>query len=339
MRISIFGSYYTKNTGDWKFRAKKEDFAECCRQLAQQLAPEHSIVVYGSVGEHTADYYFVEGIMQKMGKRKVKKPLIEVICRKGSQDTFRRFAKENPSLFSFHSKEPLWREGAHILTVQESDVILTVGGGKGTWVAGMVALVAKKKLVPVASFGGASAQLLEAAQTVCSGETLEKYKCLNSPWSTYALEQTIELLGVNKTPHLLIIHGRSKDWLQLKNWLQDQAGLERVVVMQEVFGEGRTLPEKWESLASEVDGAIALATPDDIGRLADEGESKAVPRMRQNALIEIGWFWGRLGRSRVMALCKGTVDIPTDFKGIEFYNYDEAPTERADDLRAFLKTL
>lgn len=35
--------------------------------------------------------------------------------------------------------------------------------------------------------------------------------------------------------------------------------------MGEKFGKGRTLAEKFESLAGEVDGAIAIATPDDLG--------------------------------------------------------------------------
>ena len=40
------------------------------------------------------------------------------------------------------------------------------------------------------------------------------------------------------------------------------------------------------------------------------------PRARQNVLLELGYFIGRLGRERVCALKRGVVEIPSDFAGV-----------------------
>ena len=39
----------------------------------------------------------------------------------------------------------------------------------------------------------------------------------------------------------------------------------------------------------------------------------------RGALPEIGWFWGHLGRNRMMLLFRGDLEIPTDLQGIEFF--------------------
>jgi predicted nucleotide-binding protein len=148
----------------------------------------------------------------------------------------------------------------------------------------------------------------------------------------------MDLVGVGRPPRLLLIHGRSADWLDLKDWLREEAGLSEVTVMGQVFGSGESLPEKFERLASEVDGAIAVATPDDIGGLAGPLQDKS-PRTRQNVWLEVGWFWGRLGRGRFMVLSSGSVEIPSDLHGLELYPYVSRPREQADRLRAFIKRL
>nr|WP_083916265.1 TIR domain-containing protein [Methylobacterium sp. B34] len=46
------------------------------------------------------------------------------------------------------------------------------------------------------------------------------------------------------------------------------------------------------------------------------------PRARQNVLLELGYFIGRLGRSRVCALRRGQVEIPSDFGGVVYETFD-----------------
>jgi len=67
--------------------------------------------------------------------------------------------------------------------------------------------------------------------------------------------------------------------------------------------------------------AIVLLTPDDEG--FKKGETPK-PRARQNVVLELGYFIGRLGRERVCALIRGNVEIPSDFGGVVYEQFDES---------------
>ena len=84
--------------------------------------------------------------------------------------------------------------------------------------------------------------------------------------------------------------------------------------------EGRTVIEKVEA-HGDVGFAIVLLTPDDEGSL--KGGTPA-PRARQNVLLELGYFIGRLGRNRVCALKRGDLEIPSDFGGVVYEPFDAA---------------
>lgn len=55
---------------------------------------------------------------------------------------------------------------------------------------------------------------------------------------------------------------------------------------------------------------------------ADAATSR--PRARQNVVLELGYFVGRLGRDRVLALKRGDVEVPSDFNGVVYTDYDAA---------------
>ncbi|NTZ95291.1 hypothetical protein FCH79_08135 [Pseudomonas koreensis] len=42
------------------------------------------------------------------------------------------------------------------------------------------------------------------------------------------------------------------------------------------------------------------------------------PRARQNVILELGYFIGRLGRGKVCALKRGTLEMPTDYAGVVY---------------------
>ena|SRR5690606_4334429 len=82
-----------------------------------------------------------------------------------------------------------------------------------------------------------------------------------------------------------------------------------------------TIPEKLIAYSG-VDFAVVLLTPDDVGRAKSEGADK--DRARQNVILDLGYFVGKLGRHRVCALRKGDVDIPTDYLGVVYTELDNA---------------
>jgi predicted nucleotide-binding protein len=98
-----------------------------------------------------------------------------------------------------------------------------------------------------------------------------------------------------------------------------------------------TLPEKFERMAREVSGALVLLTPDDLAvTLRTQLDS---PRARQNVVLEIGWFWARKGRNKVLLLAKGDLEIPTDIAGAEVHRFMQVPTECSEPIRSFIDML
>ena len=93
------------------------------------------------------------------------------------------------------------------------------------------------------------------------------------------------------------------------------------VILHEQVNRGMTIPEKLETYG-DVGYAVVLLTPDDVGR--EKSESKDCPRARQNVILELGFFIGRLGRKRVTALLKGKLELPSDYVGVAYTKYDDA---------------
>lgn len=138
------------------------------------------------------------------------------------------------------------------------------------------------------------------------------------------------------TGKTLIIHGHAEqNRLELVDFLQNTLGLPQPIVMAEQMTPGLALPVKFDKLAGEVEFAIALLTPDDEGKAISAPTYH--PRARQNTLVEFGWFWGRLGLTRVLILVKNKVEIPTDLQGLEYHTFLNSPVECSEKIRAFYK--
>ena len=94
------------------------------------------------------------------------------------------------------------------------------------------------------------------------------------------------------------------------------------IILHEQPNAGRTIIEKLEGHL-DVDFAVVLLTPDDIGTLATKPDETR-PRARQNVVLELGLFLGALGRNRVCALHKGNVELPSDYDGVIYVPMDDA---------------
>jgi len=145
-----------------------------------------------------------------------------------------------------------------------------------------------------------------------------------------ALESQFESLG--------LIHEAEGDLIAVRASLQavflvhghDEAALHEVArflssvgleprILRELPNRGRTIIEKFEDYATTT-YAVVLLTPDDTCDGGKDGERK---RPRQNVVLELGYFLGRLGRERVCALYKEGTEIPSDYKGVLFIPLDD----------------
>lgn len=116
---------------------------------------------------------------------------------------------------------------------------------------------------------------------------------------------------------IFVVHGRDEAARAQVARVVEQLGY-RPVILNEQPNKGRTLIEKFEEEA-DVGFAIVLMTPDDLGGL--EGDTPT-PRARQNVILELGYFIGRLGRDRVCTLKTGKIEIPSDVIGVGYTEMD-----------------
>lgn len=118
---------------------------------------------------------------------------------------------------------------------------------------------------------------------------------------------------------VFIVHGHDGEAREAVARYLEKIGF-APIILHEQANRGRTVIEKVEA-NSDVGFAVVLLTPDDEG--CKKGETPE-PRARQNVLLELGYFIGKLGRDRVCAFQRGTVNIPSDFAGVVWTVMDES---------------
>lgn len=122
---------------------------------------------------------------------------------------------------------------------------------------------------------------------------------------------------------IFIVHGHDDGVLNGVARYIEKLGLD-AVVLHEKQNKGRTIIEKFEDECRGVGFAIILMTGDDRGgRKADTFEQQSM-RARQNVILELGFFIGKLGRQRVLVLYEDGVEIPSDYNGVLFIKHDSA---------------
>lgn len=110
---------------------------------------------------------------------------------------------------------------------------------------------------------------------------------------------------------VFVVHGRDDGPREAVARFLERLGFEPVI-LHERANLGRTVIEKIEA-HSDVGFAVVLLTPDDEGNLKGEPPQ---PRARQNVLLELGYFIGKLTRQRVCTLKVGDLEIPSDWRGV-----------------------
>lgn len=120
---------------------------------------------------------------------------------------------------------------------------------------------------------------------------------------------------------VFVVHGHDEAVKQSVARFLEKLDLS-AVILHEQPNKGRTTIEKFEA-HSDVGFAVVLLTPDDLGTVASSPH-KLQQRARQNVILELGYFIGKLGRSRVCALYTEGVEIPSDIHGVVYIPYDTA---------------
>ena len=143
------------------------------------------------------------------------------------------------------------------------------------------------------------------------------------------MEGLVEMLEGESKPELpkspaadnnrvFLVHGHEHGIVQECARMVERFGLTSVI-LHEQANEGRTVIEKFEHHADAA-FAIVILTPDDVGGVKG-GELK--PRARQNVILELGYFSGKLGRKRTCALYREGVELPSDYNGVLYVSIEK----------------
>ena len=126
-----------------------------------------------------------------------------------------------------------------------------------------------------------------------------------------------------------IVHGHDDAALyELKDFLQNTLGWPQPIILRQQPNQGRTIIEKFEACAADVDVVFILMTPD-AATAADK------QRARQNVIFEMGYFVGSFGRTsgRVVVLLKGALEIPSDLHGVLYIDISGGIEAAGEQIR------
>lgn len=146
---------------------------------------------------------------------------------------------------------------------------------------------------------------------------------------------------------IFIVHGRdmvAKE--ELYDILKNRLDLSPIVLMDKE-NQGKTVIEKFENHSINAGYAFVLLTPDDVGCLQKDidglTESKDIHdklelRARENVILELGYFVGKLGRERVCCIQHGDDDLlPGDLDNLVTIRYYDSVKDKflkiEDELR------
>jgi hypothetical protein len=343
MRIAITGSWRpAKNKAEarrWKLRDER-GFQQATRLLGAQLARLGHRLVVATDAPRTADCGAVEGAARIAARSKsLSLPVVDLL--RADANAFEKLAIKRPGFLNLRSA-PESPTVAKLYQVQRADVVLALGGADKTLEAIIAAAASGKRVVPVGCFGGAAEQAVKIFEAMAGSwgphvPSSDVLGPLATTWSPGCVELILRGLGV-RYPRILIVHGRDLDSrTQLANLLIRYGMPPSIMALEEA--RGRSLPEKFEEMAQTVDAAIALVTPDDIGRLRNGSRTGIRNRARQNVWVEFGWFWGALGRPRVLLLGKEGVEMPSDLSGLIVEQFKKSPVERAQAIVNWVEAL
>jgi hypothetical protein len=127
---------------------------------------------------------------------------------------------------------------------------------------------------------------------------IERLELLDDPSDTPAVQDSAPTeIGTG----VFVVHGRNvglRD--QVARTLQTLA-LEPLILAERT-NEGRTLIEKFEANALHVGFAVVILAPEDYARGPDDTELPEHPnRARQNVILELGYFMGKLYAGAVLS--------------------------------------
>jgi predicted nucleotide-binding protein len=346
MRIALFGSIgpgYVVGDPITDIPA----LTEFCRRLGAALADTPHALLVGTDDEKTVDRMVVDGILSSGRPPRMRVCVYHQPARRPDQPYAPQSAA-NPGTFIYKPLLAARVSASHLRILRDADVAIIIGGGGNSYAAGLAASLLKVRLIPVAAFGGAGRLLWQQLSEQVDSPVAKLPS--RSTWDNISGTPEAAITAITREisalPRLMIVHGRSADRAVVEQVLRDE-GVTDPIVLRDRFRAGGTIPETFEREALQADGALVLFTPDDeaapllgsAGTAASAEEARMRARARQNVILEYGWFWGRLGRDRVLLLMKDELELPSDISGLLYHSYHSSPAECGPAIADFIRSI
>lgn len=122
-------------------------------------------------------------------------------------------------------------------------------------------------------------------------------------------------------PVVFIGHGRSSDWRELKDELQDKHGYE-VVAYETGARAGHSIRDILTGMLRSSNFALLVMA-------AEDETTEGGWRARQNVVHEAGLFQGKLGFGRAIAIIEQGVEVFTNLDGVQHIPYPKGHVKNA----------
>jgi predicted nucleotide-binding protein len=133
------------------------------------------------------------------------------------------------------------------------------------------------------------------------------------------IKETALTSSENSNNKVFIVHGHNNEVKINVARTIEKLGLE-AIILHEQANSGKTIIEKFEE-HSDVSFAIVLLTDDDFGK--NKKQENLKNRARQNVILELGYFIGKLSRNKVCPLYMSGVELPSDLHGLLYIEIDQ----------------
>lgn len=143
-------------------------------------------------------------------------------------------------------------------------------------------------------------------------DLLNNYSKLSNEYSTLVDTRILR-------NEVFIVHGHDGSVKHEVARFLELLGLKAIILEEQVDTGLTTIFQKLIDVSDKVAYAIIILTPDDM---AEDDTGIRAARARQNAILELGFFLGKLGTNNVCLIKKGIIDIPSDIKGVLYIDID-----------------
>lgn len=221
------------------------------------------------------------------------------------------------------AKDLVYKDGNLSRVKKRAEMLVTkIFGGNSEYIPSL----RKIRFSPAMAWSGMDKSYYESSFE--SGKK-ELIHLINVMQEDLSLSNDFEVIENEKTQiieesndRIFLVHGHNEEMKQSSARFIEKLSL-NPIILHEQPNKGRTIIEKFTDY-SNVGFAIVLLSADDLAFNKKDKVENASFRARQNVILELGFFLGKLGREKVVVLFEQVenFEIPSDYQGVLFIPYD-----------------